>query len=120
MTLSPLGLANKYIIGNAPPGSDIHGVTEKLAYKLYEVDKPIVEVSDSSNYYWFKAQEGLLQWSKDTPSHHTFPEHLSMCLKHEAYKFRNSEGTNFDHWIDGQKDLAGLILDRLPELSAAS
>lgn len=97
------------IVDIAQPGSDIHGVLEKIAYRFHLADDRY-----ESNCNWNNAKAALSQWM-DNPANTAGvsivgnESYLNEVLNFRAYRYMNNGGTPFDHWISAQNDLAEQI-----------
>lgn len=96
-------------IKNAQLGSDIYGVLEKVAYKVNLENSNSKSVSN-----WYEAQLRFTRWAiTQIPYMFTksFESYLRGWLQHQAYGYRHSGGTSFDHWMKAQYDYADEVID---------
>ena len=91
-------------ISSARSGSDIHGVLEKIAYRLHLRDN-----RNMAGANWNSAKEAFRHWEEKRPllSDRRTPEQdLKELLDFRAYSYTNRGGTAFDNWMSAQNNLA--------------
>ena len=97
-------------ISRAGPGSDIHSVLEKIAYRMH-----LGEPRAWAEANWNDAKQALVNYvRKDEIIVKTLGSielYIKQALDLRAYSFRNFGGTQFDHWISAQNDLSQEISD---------
>ena len=105
-------------IRDAEPGSDIHGLVEKMSYFLH-IETP----SNPAESNWFTAQQKLLQWSnyqyRNESPKFSLSNGIHDLLNHNAYdnhecrSFWDDYRSQFDDWANAQNDLASQVLHQV-------
>lgn len=100
------------IIRNAQWPTDIHGVVEKIAFRIGErYDSQRNQRPMPVN--WEEAKDIFYRWAQRTASVGSsmrFETYLHQTIDEYAKTHRNCPGTDFDYWIAGQNQLADSII----------
>jgi hypothetical protein len=111
-------------IKGSQSGSDIHGLVQKIAYRLHEKRS-----RKSADDNWFMAEDLLLRWSnfqygndhlnKKKDTEFSLSNQLHIILNHYAHdhhkyslSFGNKTSPYFD-WVDAQDELARQVLHQV-------
>jgi len=114
-------------IKGSQSGSDIHGLVQKMAYRLHER-----RTHKSTDDNWFMAEDILLRWSnfqylsdyecKKRDTQFSLSNQIHALLNNYAYdyhqfslSFGNKTSPYFD-WINAQEELAKQVLHQVTRI----